>query len=234
MYEAVYANPDEEGSIRRLVETASAYGFDGVVVRNATEGALVDELLATREAASIDVVDAGEITASEPQRASGSVGNVRHSRTTVIVRGGSPVLNRFAVENEKVDVLSRPMAGEGDVNHVLAKAAVANGVCIEFDLGPVLRESGGRRVRVLQSLGKLFEIADYYDAPYVVSATPADRFELRAPRELAAVGEQIGLSREWIEEGLAEWGRLAARNRRIQSDSFIEPGVERGRYDEDR
>ena len=234
MYEAVYANPGEGDSLFRLVETADAYGYDGLVVRNATEGSLAEELSAASEAATIDVVDAGEITVSDPQRASGAVGNVRYSRTTVIVRGGSPALNRFAVENEKVDVLSRPMVADGDVNHVLAKAAVDNGVRIEFDLGPVLRESGGRRVRVLQSLRKLFEIVDYYDAPYVVSATPADRFELRAPRELAAVGEQIGLSREWIEEGLAEWGRLAARNRRIQSDSFIEPGVERGRYDEDR
>ena len=234
MYEAVYADPDEDGSLSRLVETADAYGFDGLVVRNATEGSLAEELSAAREAAPIDVVGAGEITANDRQRASGAVGTVRHSQTTVIVRGGSTALNRFAVENEKVDVLSRPMAADGDVNHVLAKAAVANSVRIEFDLGPVLRESGGRRVRVLQSLGKLFEIVDYYDAPYVVSATPADRFELRAPRELAAVGEQIGLSRKWIEEGLAEWDRLAARNRRIQSDSFIEPGVERGRYDEDR
>ncbi|MFC6737455.1 ribonuclease P, partial [Halolamina salina] len=54
----------------------------------------------------------------------------------------------------------------------------------------------------------------------------------RAPRELAAVGEQIGFGAEAVRDGLAEWGRLAARNRERLSDSFISPGVQRGRYEE--
>jgi len=73
------------------------------------------------------------------------------------------------------------MAGNGDVNHVLVKAAVENGVRLEFDLSGVLRESGGRRVRIIQSLRKLREIVNHYDAPYVVSVDPTSHLELRAP-----------------------------------------------------
>ncbi|SEV95438.1 RNase P subunit p30 family protein [Natrinema salifodinae] len=233
MYEAVHAHPDGQSTVARLAKTAADYGFEGVIVRNHADGRADYDPERIREEYGIDVVDGIEIRADDQQQASGAVGNHRTSKTIVGIHGGTVAMNRFAVEQAKVDVLAHPMAGDGDVNHVMVKAAVENGVRIEFNLSGVLRRSGGRRVRVIQSLRKLREIVAHYDAPYVVSADPASHLELRAPRELNALGEQLGFSREFIEEGLAEWGRLAERNRRIQSESFIEPGVERGRYEEE-
>ncbi|WP_254863191.1 RNase P subunit p30 family protein [Halovivax gelatinilyticus] len=233
MYEAVSTDPSDEESLATVLETAATYGYEGIVVRSPSSDA-VGRIEPLGEAHSLDVVDGIEIDADSPETASGSVGNVRPDHTVVTVVGGSPTMNRFAVETEKVDVLTRPMAGQGDVNHVMAKAAVENDVRIEFDLGPVVRSSGGRRVRALAALQKLHEIVSYYEAPYVVSVNPGSHLELRAPRELAALGDVIGLSASWIEDGLAEWGRLATKNRRIQSESFIEPGVERGRYETER
>ncbi|NUB91978.1 ribonuclease P [Haloterrigena sp. SYSU A121-1] len=233
MYETVHAHPDGESTVARFAKTAADYGFEGVVVRNHHDSRAEYDAEAIREAYGIDVVEGLEIRADDPQAAGGSVGNYRTTETIVGVHGGTNAVNRFAVESEKVDVLAHPMADNGDVNHVLVKAAVENGVRLEFDLSGVLRTSGGRRVRVLQSLRKLEEIVGHYDAPYVVSANPRSHLELRAPRELTALGEEIGLSTAFVERGLAEWGRLAERNRRIQSESFIEPGVERGRYEEE-
>ncbi|QIB73581.1 ribonuclease P [Halogeometricum borinquense] len=230
MYEAVHAHPDGDSTAARLAETAAKYGYDGVVVRG--EDARPDyETL--REAAACDVVDAAEIIAESPEQASGAVGNFRTSRTLVLVRGGTNRLNRFAVEQERVDVLTRPFAGDGDVNHVLAKAAKRNGVRIEFALGPALRATGGHRVQHLDNLRKLKRILDHYDTPYVVSANAASHLELRAPRELAAVGEEIGLGAEWVCDGLTEWGRIVAENRERLSESFIAPGIKRGKYEED-
>ncbi|SDQ66028.1 RNase P subunit p30 family protein [Natronobacterium texcoconense] len=233
MYEAVHAHPDGESTVARLATTAADYGFEGVVVRNRSDARADYNPDEIREAYGVDVVEGIEIRADDPQQASGAVGNYRTDETIVTVSGGTPALNRFAVENEKVDVLAHPMTGEGDVNHVVAKAADENGVRLEFDLSGVLRTHGGRRVRTVQSLQKLYEIVDHYDAPYVVSGTPTSHLEFRAPRELTAVGAEIGLPEEFVEAGLAEWGRLAERNRRIQSEEFIEPGVERGRYEEE-
>jgi ribonuclease P/MRP protein subunit RPP1 len=231
MYEAVHAWPDGDATVARLANTAGEYGYDGIVVRNA------DDARPDHAAEEIDdgvaVVEANEISTDDPQRASGFVGNYRERDRLVVVGGGTNAINRFAVEQERVDVLAHPMRGDGDFNHVLARAARENGVRVEFDLSPVLRAEGGERVRALKSLRKLRELIEQYDAPYVVSATPESHLHLRAPRELVAVGETIGFETETIREGLAEWGRLIERNERIQSEEFIEPGVERGRYDED-
>jgi ribonuclease P/MRP protein subunit RPP1 len=258
MYEAVHAHPDGEATVARHAATAARHGYDGIVVRSrdalvpavgdgsaavddggggrvgtAADESPVRDPEALREEYGIDVVDAVEVDAADPTSASGAVGNYRSDRTVVCVVGGDDALNRFAVEQPRVDVLVRPTAGGGDFNHVLAKAARDNGVHVEFDFGPVLRETGGKRVRALADLRKLREIVDHYDAPYVVSANARSHLQLRAPRELVAVGEAIGFEAEAVREGLRAWGDLVGRNRERRSEGFIEPGVRRGRYEED-
>lgn len=228
-YEAVYAHPTGAATAARQVKTAAEYGFEGVVVRT-REAASDPASLADRY--GIDVVSGVEVDAEDPQAASGAVGNHRSDCTLLLVRGGTDALNRFAVEQDCVDVLTQPFDGAGDVNHVLVKEAVAHDVRIEFDLGTVLRDDGGTRVRRLRKLRKLRELVAYFDAPYVVSATATSHLRLRAPRDLVAVGEQIGFGADAVRAGLAEWGRLAARNRARLAESFISPGVQRGRDDE--
>ena len=117
---------------------------------------------------------------------------------------------------------------------MLAKAAARNDVRVEFDLGSVLRATGGSRVRAIRDLRLLRKLVRKYDVPFVVSATARSHLELRAPRELVAVGETVGFSRAEIERGLREWGAIAERTRTIRSESFIEPGVRRGPYEEER
>lgn len=225
MYEAVHARPDGESTVARLALTASEFGFDGIVVRNHGDEPAAYDPEKIGETYGIDVVPGVEIKAAEPGRASGFVSSHREHQRIVAVHGGTTTINRFAVEQPQVDVLAHPMAGEGDFNHVMAKAAKRNGVRIEFNLRPVLQDAGGTRVSALRDIRKLREIVDYYETPYVVSADPRSHLELRAPRELCAVGAAVGFEREAIERGLAEWGALAQRNRERQSPSYIEPGV---------
>ncbi len=233
MYEAVRAAPDGDSTVARFAATAADLGFDGVVVRSRHDARSEYDAAAVSDAYGVDVVRGVEIAVADRERASGYLGSFRPEHAVVAVRGGSPAMNRFAVESDAVDVLADPMAGDGDVNHVLARAAADHGVRLGFDLSRVLRASGGSRVRALQGLRKLRELVEQYEPPFVVSAAPDSHLELRSPRDLVAVGEQIGFSEDQVRTGLAEWGRLAERNRERLSDEFIAPGVKRGRYEED-
>jgi len=225
MYEAVHAHPDGDATVARLAKTASEYGYAGVVVRNHGDALADYDADAVADTYGIDVVEGVEIRAEDPSRASGYVGSHRETKTVVAVHGGDPAINRFAVEQPAVDVLAHPMAGDGDVNHVLAKAAEQNGVRLEFSLRRVLHAEGGERVQALRDLRKLREIVTEYDTPYVVSADPASHLHVRAPRDLVALGETVGFAPDRLEAGLAEWGRLAERNRFRASDRHVEPGV---------
>jgi ribonuclease P/MRP protein subunit RPP1 len=222
MYEGVHAHPDGRATVARLAKTAAAYGYEGVVIRNHGDAQTEYDPDRIGERYGIDVVSGIEIRSDDPGQASGLVGNYRSKRTIVCVHGGA--LNRFAVERPAVDVLAHPMDG-GDVNHVLAKAAAENGVHLEFNLAGVLRSESGDRVESIQDLRKLRELVEKYDAPYVVSADARSHLQLRAPRELLAVGETIGFDRESIAAGLEAWGDLAERNRRRRSETVVEPGV---------
>ncbi len=232
MYEAVHAHPDGDSTVARFAATAKSYGYDGIVVRNHGDGPAEFDSESLSDATGIDVVDAIEIRADNPAQASGHVGNYRPKKTMLVVHGGNTKVNRFACEQERVDVLAHPMAGRGDLNHVLAKAAARNNVRIEFNFGDVLRRHGGPRVQALQNLRKLRELVEYYDVPYVVSGDPQSHLALRAPRDLVALGETIGFSKAQMKAGLEEWGTIAAHNREVMDESFIEPGVTRGRYKE--
>ena len=252
MYEAVHAYPDGDATVARQAMTAARYGYDGIVVRtgdalasgggngggdgggDGSGSAPATDPETIADEYGIDVVDAVEIDVDGPTAASGAVGNRRSEHTVVCVVGGDDRLNRYAVEEPRVDVRARPNAGSGGFNHVLAKAARDNGVHVEFDLGPVLRGTGGDRVRALADLRKLREIVTYYDAPHVVSANAGSHLELRAPREVVAVAAEAGFDPEWVREGLRAWETSAKRNRERLSADFMEPGVRRGRYETER
>lgn len=225
MYEGVHARPDGASTVARLAMTASEYGYEGIVVRNHGDQPASYDPEMVREQYGIDVVTGVEIRASDPSRASGFVGNHREDATIVAVDGGDPAINRFAVEQPAVDVLAHPMAGDGDFNHVLAREAADNGVRVEVSLRSVLHREGGERARTLRALRKLWEILDYYETPYVVSADPRSHLDVRAPRELQALGDVVGMDGEDVAAGLAEWGRAAERNRARTSEAFVEPGV---------
>jgi ribonuclease P/MRP protein subunit RPP1 len=230
MYETVHARPDGESTVARLALTASEQGYDGLVIRNHGDVTTQYDADALSAEFDIDVVDGVEIRADDRSRAAGFITSHRSQRTIVCVHGGQ--LNRLACEDERVDVLSHPMI-DGDFNHVLARAAADNAVRIEFNFARTLRGDGGTRVQALRGLRKLRELIEKYDVPYVVSADARSHLHLRAPRELLAVGETIGFTREQIYDGLREWEVLATRNRDRQSEAFIEPGVRKGRYEED-
>ncbi len=224
MYEAVHAYPDGEATVARLALTASEYGYGGLVVRNHGDSPASFDPDAVAEAYGIDVVPGVEVRAEDPSRASGFVGNHRDRHTIVVVHGGDPTINRFAVEQPAVDVLAHPMC-EGEFDHVLAREAADNGVRVELSLRPLVTDRGGGRVRAIERLRRLADILEQYDTPFVVSVDPDSHLDLRSPRDLAALGATAGLSVDTVREGLAEWGRLAERNRKRASDRFLEPGV---------
>lgn len=227
-YAAVHARPDGESTVARFAATAADYGYDGIIVRNHGDAPASYDPVAVREASGIDVVSGVEVRTDDRSSAGGYIGNHRPDHAVVAVHGGDTAMNRFAVERPAVDVLAHPMRGDGDLNHVLSRTAARNGVRLEIDLGPVLRASGGSRVRAIAALRKLRDLVGDADTPVVVSGGASSHLELRAPRELVAVCEQVGFDADRAEAGLAEWGRLADRNRERQSNRFVEPGVRRG------
>ena len=232
MYDAVQVQAGGRTTTARFAATAAEVGFDGIVVANTHDNRADVDVPRIQSEYGIDVVSGVEVATSDKGVASSAIANRRPKTVVLMVRGGTPTINRYAVETPAVDVLRNPMAGNGDVNHVLVKAAVRNDVRIEVNLGRVLRASGGPRVQALRGLRKLRDLLEYHDAPLVVTADPKTHLQVRGPRELIAVGDRIGFDEETIRRGLTEWRRIAETNREKLSPEYIAEGVRRGRYEE--
>lgn len=227
MYEAVTAYPTGRATVSRLARVAASIGFDGIVVRNWDEVTETGASEGAEEDTDVDVVRAVTVDASDRSRARSAIDRLREEYPILLARTDGASATRYAAERRRIDVVTGVVRDGQAPAHTTVRTARDNGVRIEVSLEPVLRSRGGRRVRHVQALEELARVIEHYDAPYVVSAAPSSHLELRGPRGLVAVGTAIGLDAEWLERGLEEWRRLADRGRRVQSESFIEPGVER-------
>jgi ribonuclease P/MRP protein subunit RPP1 len=207
--------------------TAADCGYNGLVLVNPQDAGPQFDASAIRERYGIDIVRGSELTPETPEAAAGAIGHHRPESTVLALQGGTDALNEYAVRQDKLDVLARPMAGDADLDHALVKAAAKHGVRLAVDLGPVLRGAGDPRSSAISDRRKLWELISAYDAPYVVTARPSSHLELRSPRELAAVGRLAGLDQTAAETGLAEWRRLTDRNRDRLADGYVAPGVRR-------
>lgn len=225
MYEGVRVAADGRTTVSRFARTVARAGYDGLVVRNRQSDPATYDPATLAERYDIDVVVGFEIDTADKAVASGAIGNRRSEVDVLVLRGQTPELNRYGAETPQVDVLADPMGGDGDVNHVIVEAAADNEVALEVNLGHVLRETGGARVEALRGLRKLRELIEASDAPYVVSADPETHLQVRSPRELIALGAEIGFDPEAIRLGLERWGTIAAKNRRRQDPDFVAPGV---------
>lgn len=234
MYDAVRVAAEGPTTVSRFASTLARVGFAGMVVRNRQDAMAEYDPAAIAERYGIDVVPGIEIVTDDKAVASGTIGHRRTEAVVLLLRGDSPELNRFAAESPRVDVIADPRGGEGNLNHVIVKTAADNDVALEVNLGPVLRQSGGPRVQALRRLRKLRELIEAYDAPFVVSVDAETHLQVRAPRELLAVGEEIGFEREQIQAGLERWGTIAANHRRRDDPDYVAPGVrlERSSADE--
>lgn len=229
MFEAVRVGPESRSTPARFAATAARFGFDGVVLRSPAGADERTGLDGIRETYGVQVVPGIEIRTDDPAKCSGYIGTYRPRTPVLIVTGGSREINRFAADQPRVDVLSARRWDPTSIDHVLARTAADNDVRLEVNLHPVLRQTGGDRVRAIGVLRKLVDLVTAYDAPYVVTGDPSSHLGIRGSGELAALGTVVGADGGWIEAGLAEWCRLVKTNQDRLDGSIAAAGVRRGR-----
>lgn len=227
MYEAVRPVPDGSATPSRFVSTATRYGYSGVVLLAGTED--VDRQCCDRIAAryGIDVVAGCCVRPSSRKELMASISTRRPDVDVLCVRAGSRAMRRFIVTRAQIDVLVDPIGEDGVIAHTTIKQAMDNGIAIALEFRPLLRERGTARIEYAKRLADLARVLDYYQAPTVVTAIPRSHLELRAPRELSAIGSATGIDASLIHRGFRTWQTIAERSRRFHDDRFIEPGVRR-------
>lgn len=152
------------------------------------------------------------------------IGENRKEADILAFRGGDEELNRKAVEEPRLDILLHPEKNRENsgLNHILAEKAAENSVAIGFDFSYLYGSS--RRDLVMKDWRKNLKLLEKYDAPYITTTRASKLDEIRAPRDLAAlINELGGKGLKSVKDAPSE---ILERVEKRNSDEFVRPGVE--------
>ena len=118
----------------------------------------------------------------------------RNPRALLYVQGGDMRVNRAAIESG-VDALISPWFGRKDpgFDHTLAGMASRRGVAVGFSLSPLLRLNSYERALTLRFMEKAWRLVDKYSVPHFITSSAENRWEVRSPRDLMALGVSLGM-----------------------------------------
>lgn len=101
----------------------------------------------------------------------------------VIVEGGKDLVNRAAVKDPNVSILSGWWDGgrDGGIDQVVARWAAESGVAIEVNLKAIISAKRGKRVRLLGNIGRLLKLYRKYHFPIIATSGARCYNDLRGP-----------------------------------------------------
>lgn len=151
----------------------------------------------------------------------------RNRASCISVVGGDLKVNRFALENVKIDVLSRPYLRRFDsgLNHVLAKEALKNNVAIELSFNDILRSYLSYRSKIISNFRDVYTLYRKYGFSLILSSGAESIFDIRTTHDFAAFFKQTGLSDEDISRSFDAASDILEFNK--NRDSMIFKGVRR-------
>jgi ribonuclease P/MRP protein subunit RPP1 len=126
---------------------------------------------------------------------------IQSRKGLIIVQGGDLDINRFVVENKKVDILLSPennsrkdlmFSRRSGLNQVLCKLAAKNGVAIGFDFSYLLNSKGKQRARILGRMRQNVKFCKKYGVKMVFSSFARNKYELRSEDFLKIFARILG------------------------------------------
>lgn len=112
----------------------------------------------------------------------------------ISIKGGDLKVNRAAVENIKVDVLSRPYFKRFDsgLNHILAKEAFDNNVAIELSFKDILSSYLSYRAKIIANFKDIYTLYNKFQFPLIISSGASNIFDIKSPRDLESFFKSTG------------------------------------------
>lgn len=222
-------------SVLEIVNIANRLNYQGIAISDFLEDKadlkkLKSEVKNFQGREGIDVYLGAKIRAESLSELKNKIKLFRDEVDLLIVDGGNVKVNRGAVEDSRVDILSRPEYKRKDsgVDHVIAKSAAKNNVAIELNVNQLLKTKKKLRSHILGHLKRNVRLAKKYDCNLITSSGANDAYELRSPRDMAAFPYLLGTSIELAIDTVSKLpSNIIERSQNVREESFIRPGQEK-------
>jgi RNase P/RNase MRP subunit p30 len=152
---------------------------------------------------------------------------VRKSAIIVAAQLGPIDTTNWAVEGQRVDVLTFDPSKEHRLRETTASLASSSATALEIQAAPLLHSSGLQRSKILKSYRETVATAVDAGMGVVLSSGAAHPMELRSPVAMVHIGLLLGIERELAESAIQELpAHLIERSIKKRQPEFVSPGVE--------
>ncbi|MGC8993435.1 MAG: ribonuclease P protein component 3 [Candidatus Aenigmatarchaeota archaeon] len=154
--------------------------------------------------------------------------NRRRELDLILVRGGTNLMNRVAVENRGVDILTHPNHQRKDcgINHILARLAKENEVAIEINFREILNTEGLIRKNVLANHAEIIRLYKKFKFPLIVSSGALSHWQIKDPKVLISYLVTLGLEMSEAKKALKDYPKMILeRSKERKSEKWVMPGV---------
>ena len=217
-------------SLEQLASTAKELGYTGICFAEYFENdsqikKLKEDISKVSEKVGIDIFLGFE--ARNPKELHKLVER-RRMFGILLAQGGNLEMNRLACETPEVDILTHPENNRTDsgLNHVLVKFAAENNVAIEVNFREILLASKRTRNSIMRHVSNNVRLVEKFHAPIILCSGGISHFELRDPRVMISMANQLGLELDEAKDAISEIPEnIIKRSKERKSEKWIMPGV---------
>ena len=152
---------------------------------------------------------------------------VRKNAIIVATQLGSIDTTNWAVEDQRVDLLTFDPSKEHRLRETTASLASSSATSLEIQIAPLLHSSGLQRSKILKTYRETVATAVDAGMGVVLSSGAAHPMGLRSPAAMVHIGLLLGIERELAERAIQELpAHLIERSMKRRQPEFVSPGVE--------
>lgn len=213
---------EDSQKLKELIETAELLGFAGIgFVFDDENVARVDfikfrkGLFAEERKTKLDLVCVARLSERRSKMLKKMLNNIRELVDVILVKNS-------VVADSRIDIVAVERLKPG-----IASIMAENDMALELNINGLLRSSGRERVSVCKKLVWNIHVAKKFRIPIVLVSGSSEKWEMRSPRDLAAVSRVLGLNQK---ESINAIGNTPAaiveKNRKKLSGKIKYRGVE--------
>jgi ribonuclease P/MRP protein subunit RPP1 len=193
----VHVKPDGAAELEQMMEQLDKYGYSGCVILNHSDKWSPSPDIELPE--GFRLFWGVEIRAESVGELTKLVGKFRSRVDLLAVHGGNEMIDRAALDNKNVEMLSHP----GRMNHIMMKLAAQKEIAIEFNLFDLIHREGKFRSRSLFKMRENLKLARKYEVQAVLTGGISSIYDVRAPMEIIALSKLIGMREREARAGLS-------------------------------
>jgi len=191
---------DNLEELNETIEIAKKLGYSGIGLvekyANLDKFKKIEEI--SKSVKDLKIIPGIEIEADGVKELKRMISKAKRFSNFLVVSGGEYKINRAASEDSRVSILSHPERKRSDsgVDHIISRFAKENNVAIEINFHEILETFRKVRSYILSHMGFNIELAQKFGTQIVITSGARGKWEMRDPRELAAIGQILGMSLE--------------------------------------